>query len=116
MATKKQHDDREGDEDVLTSIVRQAIAVRANAVELEYDSAGHLEVAFMVGNSGVGSAITDKAVARALVSAIGKKAKLGGKPRGTMTVAVDGQEHKVAVETHDHFGEHAYRLEFKKAR
>jgi hypothetical protein len=69
----------------------------------------------MVGNSGAGSILGDRELGQALVDAIWKKSKGSGKGR-TLTVAVDGQDHKIAVETYDQFGEFAYRLKFKKGR
>jgi hypothetical protein len=60
--------------------------------------------------------ITDLRLRQALIDAIWRKAKLANKSRATMTVTVDGQDHKVVVETYDHFGELAYRLKFKKPR
>jgi hypothetical protein len=115
MTKKNQDDDPVGGEELLTAIVKQAIDGGADAVELEYDSAGHLEVMFMAGNSGAGSVITESERKRALVDALWKNAKLRGRSRGgTLTVAVDGQDHKVKVEICESFGELAYRLKFKK--
>lgn len=96
----------------LTQILADAVANGAEAVTLERDSGGSLDVCFMAGNSGVGFALSRDAGDELLHSMWEEKRKGHGKFHITLL----GKDYMIHVKTYDHFGENAYRLTVREAR
>jgi hypothetical protein len=95
--------------ELLQDILEEAIHVKADAVELEYDDEG-LIVTNIVGHIGMGDVIKDRQLSRALIALIVERAKLANKPRGEMEWNRGKEIYKIRVTEYDSFGETAYRL------
>lgn len=100
---------------VLDQLLMKALAVGAEAIELEYVSEG-LEVSFISGNVGLGEVISDAQAADEIMDEIWKQGKLGRKQHGTIQWTNGGKQYVIRVEEREHFGESAYRLAFRKPR
>lgn len=96
----------------LTQILADAVAHRADSVEMERDSGGSWGVAFMVGNAGAGFGLSREEGNEVVDSLCEEKRK----SRGRFRIALHGKDYMVQVQTYDHFGENAYRLTFREAR
>jgi hypothetical protein len=96
----------------LTDILSEAAANGADAVELERDSGGSLEVAFMSGNTG-GGFMLSRDDGWQLIESIYAATR---KSRGNFRVSLHGKDYLVQVKTHDHFGEDAFRLTWREAK
>jgi hypothetical protein len=97
---------------LLTEILSDAVANGADAVELERDSGGSLEVMFMAGNSGGGFGLS-KEDGRNLIDSIYEAKR---KSRGKFRISLHGKDYLVQVKTYDHFGENAFRLTWREAK
>lgn len=97
---------------LLTEILSNAVTNGADALELERDSGGSLEVAFMSGNTG-GGFILNRADGGELIDSIYAATR---KSRGKFRISLHGNDYLVQVKTYDHFGEHAFRLTWRKAK
>ena len=97
---------------MLMKILCDAVAMGADAIEMEFDSGGSLEVAFMAGNFGSGLMLS-REEARELLESLCKEKQKG---RGKFRIALEGKDYMVQVKTYDHFGENAYRLTFHEAK
>ncbi len=98
----------------LDHVLEAAIQGRATLVTFEYDDGG-LEVAYFVGNTGVGVLVTNRSHVRALVSELVDRANLERRDRGKFEARVGGASHVVSVTVRDHFGESAFDLRFSPA-
>ncbi len=96
----------------LTQVLTDAVAGGADAVTLEYDSGGCLEVCFMAGNSGAGFAL-DPDAGQKLIDSLWEEKRTG---RGKFRIALGGKDYMVHIKTYDHFGDNAFRLTFHEAR
>jgi hypothetical protein len=96
----------------LAEILSDAVANGADAVELERDSGGSLEVMFMAGNSGGGFVLSKEEGQHLIASIYEVKRKLRGKIR----LSLHGKDYLVQVKTYDHFGEDAFRLTWREAK
>ncbi len=97
----------------LLEILSAAVTNGADAVELEYDSGGSLEVCFMSGNTGAGFALDSEAGDELVESLWQEKQKSRGKQ---FRVTLGGNDYMVKVQTRDHFGENAYTLTIREAK
>jgi hypothetical protein len=98
--------------DLLTKMLSDAVATGADAVELEHDSGGSLEVMFMCGNSG-GGYVVSRADGQELVNSIFEAKR---KSRGKFRITLHGKDYLIQVKTYDHFGEAAFRLTWREAK
>jgi hypothetical protein len=98
---------------LLMKILSQAAASGADAVEMEYDSGGTLEVCFMSGHTGAGFMLNREDASELIDALWEEKKKARGKP---FRVPLDGADCMVSVKTYDHFGDNAYRLTIRKAK
>src|SRR5260221_2057879 len=94
---------------LLTEILADAVTNGADAIELERDSGGSLEVAFMSGNAGSGF-VLDRDEGWELIKSINAASR---KSRGKFRISLHGKDYMVQVKTRDHFGEDAFRLTWR---
>ncbi len=94
--------------DVLAEMVSRAIALGADAIEVEYKDR-HEEITAMKGNVGVGigDIPSDSAEAAALRDELWKLR------RKVRRIQVSGVEYKLKVSVFDSFGETAFRLDIR---
>jgi hypothetical protein len=67
----------------LEQIIEKAINANADSITLEYADGG-LEICYMLGNTGTGDFLVDRALERGIIKLIIDKAKLKNKSKGTM--------------------------------
>jgi hypothetical protein len=99
----------------LHSILETAIREGAEAIELEYVSAG-LEVTYVSGNVGLGEVIADRGSVKSIVAELIEQARLGHKSHGVLKWVHGGRTYDIRVEADESFGETAFRLRLKKAK
>lgn len=99
----------------LQSIIETAITEGAEAIELEYVSAG-LEVTYVSGNLGIGEVIADRASVKRIMGELIAQAQLEHKSRGMLKWAYGGRSYHIRVEEYESFGESAFRLILKKPK
>jgi hypothetical protein len=97
---------------LLTEILADAVANGADAIELERDSGGSLDVMFIAGNSGGGFSLSADKGGELVDSVYAATRKSRGKSR----ITLHGTDYLVQVKTRDHFGEDAFRLTWRAAK
>jgi hypothetical protein len=96
----------------LLDILSAAIAGGADAVELERDSGGSLEVILLSGNTGGGFAL-GRTEGQSLIDSIFERIRVA---HGRFRLQVGGKDYMIQVKTYDHFGEDAFRLTWREAK
>jgi hypothetical protein len=97
---------------MLTEILSDAVANGADAIDLERDSGGSLEVMFRVGNTGGGFGL-NRDEGQELIDSIYEEKR---RARGKFRISLHGKDYLVQVKTYDHFGENAFRLTWREAK
>jgi len=93
----------------LQHIIEEAIDIGADSIELEYVDDG-LEVCYMLGSTGFGTLLADRALESEIIELIISEAKLEDTPRGVMDRMHLGKRYHILVEEYDNFGESAFKL------
>lgn len=96
----------------LEAYLEKAVDVGATGIIFEYVPEG-LEVCFMFGNSGVGTILRNRELGSSVMVLIGRRSRIGFKPRSTLSWMLRGEKRRIVVEQYDSFGETAFRLELK---
>ena len=97
----------------LREILTAAIASGADAIELERDSDGCLEVIVLRGNCGGGFALS-RSGGQELIESISEKMRASHRKK--FRLPINGKDYMVHVKTYEHFGENAYRLTWGEAK
>jgi hypothetical protein len=94
--------------DVFREILESAVAAGADSLDLEYVPEG-LELCMTAGGTGIGR-ILDREVGGAVIDFLVAAAALRVRNRGTLQIQLGGQLYTLRVESHEHFGEWAFRV------
>jgi hypothetical protein len=98
---------------VFREILESAVAAGGDSLDLEYVPEG-LEVCMIAGGTGIGR-ILDREVGGAVIDFIVAAAALQARNRGTLQIQLGGQSYTLRVESHERFGEWAFRVLLPKS-
>jgi hypothetical protein len=101
--------------DYLNKILGEAVKARAHTIELERGPDG-LEICVCAGASGVGKILRDSELEGELIELVVQRAGLEERAKGKMDWTILGQDHVIAVEEYDSFGESCFRLKLGKPK
>jgi hypothetical protein len=99
----------------LQQILGRLIDNAVDAAELECSDEG-LEVTYWRGDAGVGTVVSDSALASRVIGLIVDEADLEDRSSGVIAWTHQGQPYNIAVEEHERYGEHAYTLRLVEAK
>jgi hypothetical protein len=96
-------------------MLEEAVEAGATAVTLEYEHR-ELIVYYEAGSVGIGAPRIPEDLEQAVIGEIVKRAGLGRKSKGKMSLTLLGRDYEVAVKEYDSFGESAFKLTLKERK